>query len=176
MKQLMRKKSSMSGIEASSIVHLKNDLEELGSVDIVTYTSKFSLFFPYEGINESKPSDLGESNHVEIALNDAVVVQLFRGPWGFSGNFLDQNVSQSSKIEAILARNGYYTGEMTWRYAPWLPLFYLLGLAVWTLLAGIYIFDVLYLQNVSNSRLFLVCLSCACAAIFVYLYRRSFSS
>ena len=107
-------------------------------MDIVTYISRFSLFFPYwGGILESKPSDISESNHVEIAFNDTVVIQLFKGPWGFSGNFLDQNVSQSSKIEAMLAKNGYYTGEMTWNYAPWLPLFYLLAIAVRTLLAGI---------------------------------------
>lgn len=58
---------------------VENDLEKLGSVDVVSYKSKFSLFFPQRGgILQSKPSALSEGNHVEIALNGVVALQLFK--------------------------------------------------------------------------------------------------
>jgi hypothetical protein len=39
------------------------------------------------------------------------IIQLFKGSWGFSGNFIDENLSDPlrAKIEEILAKHKYYT-------------------------------------------------------------------
>ncbi len=158
---------------------VENDLEKLGSVDVVSYKSKFSLFFPQRGgILQSKPSALSEGNHVEIALNGVVALQLFKTMWGFSGNFLSQNFSQNleKKIEILLAKNGYYTREMAWKYAPWIPLILLSGMVVCILGSGVFIIDFLLSQDMINYRLFLIGANLVLATYFICLYRQFFSS
>jgi hypothetical protein len=178
MKHLMRKKLAILGIDTCSALEMKNDLEKLGSVDVVSYKSKFPLFFPQWGsIRESEPSELTHSNHVEITLNNVVAVQLFEGPWGFSGNFIDENFSQSLKkeIESILAKNGYYTGRMAWKYAPWLPLIFLSAIVIFTLATGFHIFALIYTQHASTLKCVLIGINFICVLIGISLYRQFFS-
>ena len=178
MKHLMRKKFAVRGIDTCSALEMKNNLEKLGSVNVVSYKSRFPLFFPQWGsILESEPSELTQSNHIEITLNNVMAVQLFEGPWGFSGNFIDENFSQSlkKKIESILAKNGYYTGRMAWKYAPWLPLIFLIAIAAFTLATGLNIFALIYTQHASILKYVLIGLNFICVLIAVSLYRQFFS-
>ena len=178
MKRLMRKKPAILDIDTRSILEMKNDLEKLGSVDVVSSKSRFSLFFPQWGrVLESETSELNESNHIEITLNNTVAVQLFEGPWGFSGNFIDENFSQSLKeeIESILAKNYYFTGRMAWKYVSWLPLIFLSAIAVSTLAMGFNILALIYTQNASTFKFVLSGLYFICMLIAISLYRQFFS-
>lgn len=178
MKHLMRKKPAALDIDICSVLKMKNDLKKLGSVDVVSHRSRFSLFFPdWGGVLESKPSELNESNHIEITLNKVVAVQLFEGPWGFSGNLIDENFSRSLKeeIESILAKNGYFTGRMAWKYAPWLPLIFLSAIAAFALATGLHTLTLIYAQNASTLKFVLIGLNFICVLVAIFLYRRFFS-
>jgi hypothetical protein len=135
MKRLVRNKVTFSAIDPESVINVRKNLEELGSTDIVYYRSTFPPLFPEQrAIRKTQISEPENSNHIEILLNGVTIVRFFNGPWGFSGEFIDENVPDNSKkkIEEILATNGYYTGRMAWKHAPWLPVALLVATALFS--------------------------------------------
>lgn len=89
MKRLLRKRLSIFGIDPKNVAKLKNDLIEVGSIDIEYYKSVFPPLFPEQRkIQKSEISEFEESNHIEILLNGTTIIQFFEGPWGFTGILL----------------------------------------------------------------------------------------
>ena len=171
----LTKKMTISPIDISNIMNLKSDFEKIGSVNIKTYNSKFSILFPDWGkIIESKSSEMNKTNHIEFFLNEKKVIQFFKSLFGFSGYFLDQNFPYdlNNKIEMILVKNGYYTNRTAWKYAPWLPLINITAIFIFSLLLGINIFIVSYLHDVSIYKLLLICISFLAIIIYIYNYKQ----
>jgi hypothetical protein len=177
MKWLM-KKIGHSAPDAMYYTQLREDLEVLGVVDIFTYKSKFSLFRESNVILRSEPSDMNESNHVELFLNGKKAIQFFKRMWATLGLFSDQNFfpDLNEKIELILLKNGYYTGTTAWKYAPWRPLFILGAIFFYLLVMGVYIFVVLFLRKESLSYYFLIGSAILGLITSVLSYRQYFFS
>ena len=130
MKRLIRTTLSLWDMNPFMIEQLRKSLEEVGTITIASYRSKFHILFPdYGGIKYSTPSPLDESNHIEYLLNGVVIIQLFRVTLNITGRILTERIplNVQERAEEILAAYGLYTGKMARRHAPWIPLLLLLS-------------------------------------------------
>ena len=102
---LLRKRKVIS----EEIEKLEKDLEALGSVDIRSYKSEFSRWSLENEIIHSELSTAGESNHVDIVLDDAVIIQLFERYSVLLGNLYEEDICENlqDRIEHIIRENGY---------------------------------------------------------------------
>jgi hypothetical protein len=177
MKRLLRKRLSIFGIDPKNVAKLKNDLKKAGSVDIEYYKTVFPPLFPEQRkIQKSEISQFDECNHIEILLNGTTIIQLFEGPWGFSGNFIDKPLSDplKTKIEEILAKNKYYTGRMAWKYAPWIPLVLLGAVAMFLLNAIYHLIQVFQSLHAINHNIILTIIYIVCIILGSYIYKQFF--
>ncbi|MGD2248922.1 MAG: hypothetical protein PVF58_11000 [Candidatus Methanofastidiosia archaeon] len=177
MKRLLRKRLSIFGIDSKNVAKLKNDLKKVGSVDIEYYKTVFPPLFPEQRkIQKSEISQFDESNHIEILLNGTTIIQLFEGSWGFSGNFIDESLSDLSraKIEEILAKNKYYTGRMAWKYAPWIPLVLLGAVAIGLLNAMYHLIEIFQSPDAISHSIILMILYTICVILGSYMYKQFF--
>lgn len=100
-------------ITPERIGELKKDFEILGSIDIKFYTSTFSRWSYENEITHSELSDIHESNHVDIFLDDKIIIQLFDRYSTCSGALFEEHIPESllEKIEGILLEHGYCIGK-----------------------------------------------------------------
>lgn len=130
MKRLIRTTLSLWDMNPFMIEQLRKSLEEVGTVTVASYRSKFHILFPdYGGIKYSTPSPLDESNHIEYLLNGVVIIQLFRVIMNVTGRIFTERIplNVQERVEEILAAYGLYTGKMARKHAPWIPLLLLLS-------------------------------------------------
>jgi hypothetical protein len=133
-------------IKPEKISMLKNDLRELGEINIKFYKSKFSLwstlFSIKSEITYSEPSDADKSNHVVVLLNNRIIAQFTRRIQGFSGLLYEENIPENlqEKAEEILSNHGYYTGKMAWKHARILPVLFLICIGLSFLLSSAYMY------------------------------------
>lgn len=88
---------------------LRKDLELLGTIDITYYTSTFARWSLENEVISSEPSDIHESNHVDILLDNKVIIQFFERKSVCSGMLYEENIPEGlqEKIEHILREHGY---------------------------------------------------------------------
>lgn len=107
--RLLRKwKVTSEGIEK-----LKKDLEVLGSIEIRFYKSVFSRWSLENEIVHSEPSDVHESNHVDILLDDKIIIQLLERYTILQGTLYEERIPENlqARTEHILHENGYNIGK-----------------------------------------------------------------
>jgi hypothetical protein len=152
MRRLVRNRVVFFAIDLESVINVRKNLEELGSTDIMYYRSTFPPLFPEQrAVRKNQVSEPENSNHIEILLNGVTIVRFFSGPWGFSGEFIDENVPDNfkKKAEGILAKNGYYTGRMAWKFIPWLPAALLVATALFSVDLCYYLVRVFHSSHTS---------------------------
>jgi hypothetical protein len=172
MKYLLTNFAAGWDINLKNLNELKNDLGELGAIDILFYKSEFSLlstlFYLQAKITHSEPSEASKSNHVDFLLDKKVIARFVERFQGFSGILFEENIPESlqKKIEDVLGKHGYYTGRSAWKYARRLPLICLtcIGLSCLILILTIVL-----------SNILLVSISSLHAVFWIWYYLRIFS-
>lgn len=95
------------------IEELKADLEALGPIQIRSYKSKFSYWSWEHEATHSEPAQIDESNHVDILLDDKVIIQLCLKYSVCMGALFEENVPENlrEETERILKSHGYTIGK-----------------------------------------------------------------
>ena len=112
MKRLIRTTLSTWKMNPKMVEKLKDSLEEVGTIDVTSYRSKFHFLSGYSRIIHSEPSPLDESNHIDYLLNGVVVLQFFKGTFNIAGQLFEERIplNMKERTEGILAAYGLYTG------------------------------------------------------------------
>ncbi len=164
-------------INPEKIEKLKEDLEELGSIEVKFCKSKFFLIPKSNSIiKHAEPSESAESNHVQILLNNKTVAEFYRRSIGFAGIFFEENIPEGfeEKISNILGKHKYYTGKNSWKYFPLIPLAYILVIALFYMIACLQIFMVSSEPSLSAWEIFAPLSSIAAAVCLTLAYRMIF--
>jgi hypothetical protein len=95
------------------IDELRENLDELGSIEIKFYTSTFSRASLEWEVTHADPSDVHESNHVDIFLDGTMIIQLLERKSVCLGTLFEENIPEGLqvKIENILRKLGYKVGK-----------------------------------------------------------------
>lgn len=161
-------------INPEKIEKLKEDLEELGPIEIKFYKSKFHVISKtYPIVKHSELSDPAESNHVQILLNNKAVAEFYRRSIGFAGVFYEENIPEGleEKISNILGKHKYYTGRSSWKYFPLTPLAHILVIALFYTMACIQIIMFSSEPSLSTLEIFAPLSAIAAAVCFTFVYR-----
>ena len=161
-------------INPEEIEKLKEDLEELGQIDIKFYRSKLSLIsksYPY--VKHAEPSEPPKSNHVQIVLNNKAIAEFYSRFIGFTGVLLEENIPEDlrEKVEDILGKHKYYTGESSWKYFPLTPLSYIMLIGALYMMACATIALLSSEPSLSTREILTPLLSVIAAVSLTYMYR-----
>lgn len=100
-------------VTPEEIENLKKDLEDLGSIEVQFYKSEFSRWSLENEVIHSEPSDVHQSNHVDILLDGAVIIQLLERYNALFGTLHEERipVNLQDRAEHILSEKGYNVGK-----------------------------------------------------------------
>lgn len=176
MKRLIRTTLSIWKMNPEMVEKLKDSLEEVGTINVTSYRSKFHILSGHSRIIHSEPSPIGESNHIEYLLNGVVVLQFFKGTFNVAGRLFEERIPLNLKqrTEEILAAYGLYTGKMAWKHAPWIPLLFLSSAALALLCALIFTAEFLSSSPISGVEKMLLVLFAAGVIGSIYQYKQYF--
>lgn len=164
-------------INPEKIEKLKEDLEELGPIEVKFYKSKFFLISKsYPIVKHAEPSEPAESNHVEILLNNKTVAEFYRRSVGFGGLLLDENIPEDlqERLEDILGSHKYYTGGSSWKHSPLTPLSHIVLIGLFYMLACATIALLSSEPSLSTLDILTPLFSVAAAVSFTFFYRAMF--
>ena len=100
-------------INPEKIEKLKKDLEALGPIEINYYKSLFSRWSLENEVTHTELSDIHDSNHADILLNNKIIIQLFQRSGFCSGALFEENLPTevNETAERILLNHGYRIGK-----------------------------------------------------------------
>lgn len=92
---------------------MTKDLKPLGPIDIRFYKSTFSTPSLEDEITHSEPSTIDGSNHVDLILDEKIIMQFFERSSIFSGILYEEHIpgDLQEEIERILKGHGYHVGN-----------------------------------------------------------------